>query len=131
MRSLPQRPADCSSSAALPSLSSRPARRRRQTPAGKLKDTPPPPLPPTVLGLEKKVIDAVKLANERPHRCGRVPECNVYVRGEPIGVKWRGRGILLEERGKTIFYPPDQAAFWISWVVVVAAVVENFTCRLE
>lgn len=78
------------------------------------------------------MIDTVEPANERPPRRGRVPKCNVYVRGGPIGVKLRGRGILLEERGKTIFYPPDRAAFWISWVVVVAAaVVENFTCRLE
>lgn len=50
-------------------------------------------------------------------------------------MKQRGRGILLEERGKTIFYPSDRAAFWISWVVVVvvvvAAVGENSTCRLD
>lgn len=78
------------------------------------------------------MIDIVSLANQSPPHCGRVPECNVYVRDRPIGVKSRGRGFLLEERGKTIFYPPDRAAFWISWVVVVvAAVVENFTCRLE
>lgn len=76
------------------------------------------------------MIDTGKSANQRPELRGRVPECNVYVRSGPIGVKRRGRGILLEERGKTIFYPPDRAAFWISWVVVVAAVVENFTCRL-
>lgn len=62
------------------------------------------------------MIDTVKLANHKPPLCGRVPKWNVYVRRGPIGVKQRGRGILLEERGKTIFYPPDRAAFWRSWV---------------
>lgn len=49
-----------------------------------------------------------------------------------MGAKQRGRGILLEERGKTIFYPPpDRAAFWIAWAAVAAAASRNFTCRLE
>lgn len=80
---------------------------------------------------EKNVIDRAAAANEGPCYRGCVPKCNVYVYSKPMGVKRRGRGIRLEERGKTIFYPPDRAAFWISWVVVEAAVVENFTCRLE
>lgn len=68
---------------------------------------------------------------ERPRR-GRVPERNVYVRHGPIGAELRGRGVLLEERGKTIFYPPpDRAAFWIAWAAVAAVTAKNFTCRVR
>lgn len=69
-------------------------------------------LPPTVLSFEKNVIDRVKLANHLQLCGGRVPECNVYICRAPIGVEQRGRGSRLEERGKTIFYPSDRAAFW-------------------
>lgn len=49
-----------------------------------------------------------------------------------MAAKQRGRGVLLEERGKTIFYPPpDRAAFWIAWAAVAAVASKNFTCRLE
>lgn len=70
----------------------------------------------------------MKTANHLLPCGGRVPKCNVYVCRAPIGARRRGSGSRLEERGKTIFYPPDRAAFWIPGV---AAVAENFTCRLE
>lgn len=67
---------------------------------------------PQYLASKKNVIDRVKLANHLQLCGGRVPECNVYICRAPIGVEQRGRGSRLEERGKTIFYPPDRAAFW-------------------
>lgn len=74
--------------------------------------TRPPPL--------SLVIDAVKPANHGPLRSGRVPKCNVYVRGRPMGARPRGRGILFGgKRQNNILSPhppPGRAAFWISWV---------------
>lgn len=98
--------------------------RHQQTPAGNCRTRlllPPSSAHITSL-LEKKVIDTVsKATNHRAPRRGRVPDCNVYVRARPMGVQWRGRGILLEERGKTIFYPPNRAAFWIAGAAAAAS----------
>lgn len=111
-------------SSTMSSLRSAAPPRHQQTPAGNCRTRlllPPSSAHITSL-LEKKVIDTVsKATNHRAPRRGRVPDCNVYVRARPMGAQWRGRGILLEERGKTIFYPPNRAAFRIAGAAAAAS----------
>ena len=91
---------------------------------------PPPVLPPTSLGLKNSVIDAAAAANQRPPRRGRVPECDVYARGGPMGARRGGRGVGLEERGKTILNRPDRAAAGDP-AGGGGGKTENFACRVE